>query len=249
MTLKTFGLLAECPVVVSRWPTVTDLDFRRAFASLRFIFTLIWHRFLLPLALGKCFCFIFVFMRCNLFHHILCRQWNVVEIMWLTQCGPGRRSLSGWRDLWSPTGGRWCPWMRWPPDAGWDEYSSGSALDRDLQTRVKQSYVTLEPSKATKAVRKSGGLFTCEGVHQLRGFYIIEVGGSIPGCSDHLLSSHQPISCYHHPLVALQGRGGHTDSGAFVGPICLAVRLVFIREVHVIVQRGLNHKGNKSHEC
>ncbi len=131
------------PVVANRWPTVTDLDFRRACASRRFHY----YSHLAPIFTWQVF-----------WSHILCRQWDVwrvrVEIMWLTQCGPGRRSLSGWRDLWSPTGGRWCPWMRWPPDAGWDEYSSGSALDRDLQTRVKQSYVTLEPWN--KAVRKSG---------------------------------------------------------------------------------------------
>lgn len=164
MTLKSFGLLAECPVVVSRWPTVTDLDFRRAFASLRFhfyshlasIFTSIWH-------LASVFVSFLFSCVAFLFHHILCRQWNIVEIMWLTQCGPGRRSLSGWRDLWSPTGGRWCPWMRWPPDAGWDEYSSGSALDRDLQTRVKQSYVTLEPwqRSPTKPPKQSGRAVAC----------------------------------------------------------------------------------------
>lgn len=134
--------------------------------------------------------------------------------------------------------------MKSPPDVGWDEYSSGSTLDRDLQThthtRVKQRRVTLKPWQRKHT---SSAMFTCEGVHQLRGFYIIEVSGSIPGGSDHLLSSHQPIRCYHHPLVALQGCHCDTDGGTFIGPFCLPIGLVFIREVHVIVQRGLVQKS------
>lgn len=129
--------------------------------------------------------------------------------------------------------------MRSPPDAGWDEYNSGLTLGRDLQTHTRtyepKALGPLEPVKAQNSLE----YFTCEGVHQFRGFYIIEVGSSVPGRSHHLLSAHQPIGCDHHPLVAFQGCRGDTNGGAFTGPVCLPVCLVFIGEIHIVVKRGL----------
>lgn len=67
--------------------------------------------------------------------------WGVMQYRVLTQCGPEKHWPSGWRDLWSPTAGRWCHGTRWPPASGWGGCSNGSAPDHDLHTHTGRNRV------------------------------------------------------------------------------------------------------------
>lgn len=82
---------------------------------------------------------------------------------------------------------------------------------------------------------ESSSLLTGERVHQLRRLHVVQVCGAVPRRRHHLLAPHQPVCGDHHPLVAAQGGRGHAHRGTVVGPLCLAVGLVFVREVPVVL--------------
>lgn len=68
-------------------------------------------------------------------------------------------------------------------------------------------------------------LHTSECVNQFRRLHLIQVGSTIPRSRHHLSASHQPISCDHYTLVALQGCCSDPDGGDLAR--ALAIHLAF----------------------
>lgn len=80
-------------------------------------------------------------------------------------------------------------------------------------------------------------------MNQFRCLHLIQVGSTVPGSCHHLTTPHQPISCNHYTLVALQGCRGDPDSGYFTRAFAIHLPFFSVWRVLVVITWSLwGHK-------